>query len=115
MPISISSGRTVDDAYRAPKAISLDDHVEDELWKLIGRLTRELRQLRRLGPAPTCSDETFSPDEIPALVRDIEYLVTEGSEVGALLTSPLKQGLKRPLAFLQQAESTNSFVHAHIE
>lgn len=115
MPISISSGQTAEDAHRARKALSLDDYVEDGLWKLLGRLRRELRQLRRLGPAAACSDETFSPDDIRALVRDIQYLVAEGSEVGPVLTPPVKQGLVRLLAFLQQAESTNSFVHAHME
>lgn len=115
MPILMSSGRTAKDARQEPKALSLNDDVEDDLWKLIGRLTRELRQLRRLGPAPPHSDETFSPDEIPVLMRDIEYLVTEGSEVGAVLTPRLKQGLRRVLTFLQQAERTNAFVHARVE
>lgn len=115
MPISISSGRTAEDAYRARKALSLNDHVEDGLWKLVGRLTRELQQLRRLGPAAACSDETFSPQEIPSLIRDIEYLIAEGSEVGPVLTPTVKQGLARLLTFLQQAERTNSFVHAHVE
>jgi len=115
MPISLSSGRTADEAYGARKALSLDDHVEDGLWKLLGRLRRELPQLRRLGPASAPSDETFSPDDVRALVRDIEYLVTEGSEVGPVLTQPVKQGLRRLLAFLQQAQGTTSFVHAHIE
>ncbi len=115
MPIFMSSGPTAEDAYRARRAMSLDDHVEDDLWALVGRLTRELQQLRRLGSPPTRSDETFSPNEIPALERDIEYLVADGSEVGPVLTPLLKHGLVRLQTFLQQAEKANSFVHAHIE
>lgn len=93
----------------------MDDAVEEGLWKLLGRLTRELRQLRRLGPTEASSDEIFTPDEIRALVRDIEYLVTEGSEVGPVLTPPVKQGLVQLRTFLQQAESANAFVHASIQ
>lgn len=115
MPISISSGRTAEDAYRAPRAMALDDHVEDDLWALVGRLTRDLQQLRRLGSPPDFTDETFSPDEIAALERDIEYLVADGSEVGPVLTPLLKHGLVRLRTYLEQAETTHSFVHAHIE
>ena len=115
MPISLSVGPTAEGAYRAPKVFSLDDYVENDLWNLIGRLKRELPQLRRLGPAAACSDETFSPDEMPALMRDVEYLAAEGSEAGTVLTTRLKQGLRRLQPFLEQANATNSFLHAHIE
>ena len=115
MPISLSSGRTAEDAYRAPRFVSLDDAIEEALWKLIGRLRRDLPQLRRLGPVSAESDASFSSDEIRSLMRDIEYLVIDGSEASAVLTSSLKSGLKRVLVFLEQANATNSIVNAHIE
>ena len=115
MPISLRAGRTVDEARQAPKAFTIDDTVQEGLWKLIGRLRRDLPQLRRLGPVDSGSEASFSPDEVRALMRDIEYLVEEESEVARVLTSSLKTGLKRVQAFLQTANAANATVTAHIE
>ena len=115
MPISLRAGQTVDEARQAPKTFTIDDAVQEGLWKLIGRLRRDLSQLRRLGPVDSGSEALFSPDEVRGLMRDIKYLVEEESEVARVLTCSLKAGLKRVQAFLETASATNATVYAHIE
>jgi len=110
MPATLSTGRTQDEAYRGPGLVSLSDDAQEDLARAVRSQNHRYPELRKLWPAPACTDVCFTPEDLSGLQTEIADLLG-GHEV-----SPGLRGQLLSLsALIEHARTAGLLLHAHIE
>lgn len=119
MPILFDNAGPTDEDSFQQRDLDLEEWLsepaEEALYHALQRLNTDLIQLRELGPTDACADVYYSPQQLPELMRDIQFVISRGPGRTEVSTQHLKEELSRLLVLLEQALNAESHVLAHME
>lgn len=117
MPAYLGTGKTPDAALwnSAPSPAEISDEVLFDLRQIVGLLGRRYRIVRRLATSLDEVNVTFSPKEIPQLLREVDELLKGGAAARPDIASSFEDEIRGFQNMLWSASETGFYVVAHLE
>jgi len=116
MPASISTGPSEEKATGSDSVLFFSDEAQEDLQRALLFRGRMFPVLKKLRPVATpCIDVVFSPEELDALLGDIDRLISKRFPRIKHVGEGLRKELGELAALIRTARQKGWYVSAHIE